>query len=68
MAGMNPRNVENKGSRAGRNGKGFGLIGTGSHSESGAWHPTVSYLVLLVILEAAAFVALRYTFRKVHGG
>lgn len=32
------------------------------------WHPDVSYLVLLVLAEFVALLALRYAFRHVHGG
>jgi hypothetical protein len=31
-------------------------------------HPSVAYLMLLIILEYAALVAMRYFFRTVHGG
>lgn len=69
MAGMNPRNISQEGSAAvGRNGSGWGLLGMGGQGEGGTWHPTVTYLVVLVILEFLAFAAMRYTFRKVHGG
>lgn len=34
----------------------------------GGWTPTVASLVILVTLEIAAYVALRWAFRTVHGG
>lgn len=33
-----------------------------------AWHPTVVNLLVLVIVEIAAYAALRYAFRSFHGG
>lgn len=32
------------------------------------WTPTVSNLVVLIALEIAAYVALRWAFRTAHGG
>jgi hypothetical protein len=32
------------------------------------WHPTVLYLVGLILVEMAAFGFLRYYFRAAHGG
>lgn len=32
------------------------------------WHPTVLYLVGLILVEMAIFGALRYYFRGAHGG
>lgn len=32
------------------------------------WHPTVVNLLVLVVVEIAAFAALRYFFRTFHGG
>lgn len=32
------------------------------------WHPTVMNLAILIVLEIAAFAALRYAFRGAHGG
>lgn len=32
------------------------------------WTPTVANLVVLVVLEIAAYCALRWAFRTVHGG
>lgn len=73
MAGINPRNVNQDGSNAsqgqsvGRTGKGWGMTMLSNRRE-GPWEPTVTYLLLLVILEFAAYAVLRYTFRSVHGG
>ena len=69
MAGMNPRQVAQTGSTpsVGVNGKGWGLAGMGSRG-GGGWTPTVTYLLLLVIAEFAAYALLRYTFRQVHAG
>lgn len=33
-----------------------------------SWHPTVAYLMFLVVCEYAALVLLRYVFRHAHGG
>lgn len=33
-----------------------------------SWHPTVAFLMLLVVAEWATLVFLRYTFRHAHGG
>lgn len=35
---------------------------------SGQWHPTVAYLLALVIAEIAFFGVMRYVFRTAHGG
>jgi hypothetical protein len=51
----------------GRNGGGWGL-GLSSRNRTGPWEPTVVYLLLLIVLEYAAFIGLRYTFRGTHGG
>lgn len=32
------------------------------------WTPTVANLVVLIGLEIAAYLALRYAFRRAHGG
>lgn len=46
-----------------------GAGGAAQQIQAGAQtHPTVTFLVLLVIAEFAALVALRYCFRNVHGG
>jgi hypothetical protein len=72
MAGINPRGVTNSGSNApqgqsvGRTGKGWGI--TAFNGGGAGWSPTVSYLLILVVLEFFAYAALRYTFRSVHGG
>lgn len=34
----------------------------------GSWHPTVANLAVLIVLEVAAYAALRYVFRSAHGG
>lgn len=72
MAGI-PRgqlsNTAPQGQAEGRSGKGFGLVGmTGDSSPLGDWEPTVVYLLVLVIIEFAAYCGLRYAFRNVHGG
>ena len=33
-----------------------------------AWHPSAGWLVMLVIVEFGAYLALRQTFRHAHGG
>ncbi len=35
---------------------------------STTWHPTVINLLILVVLEIAAYAILRYSFRQFHGG
>lgn len=35
---------------------------------SGAWTPTLLNLVVLIAIEIGAYIALRWTFRAVHGG
>lgn len=46
--------------------------GGGAYSDSmpsvTTWHPTMSFLMLLVIVEYAAYIGLRYYFRSAHGG
>jgi hypothetical protein len=32
------------------------------------WHPTIVSLMVLIVVEMAAFAALRYAFRTAHGG
>jgi hypothetical protein len=32
------------------------------------WSPTVANLVVLIVLEIVAYCALRWAFRKAHGG
>jgi hypothetical protein len=32
------------------------------------WHPTVINLLVLIVLEMAAYAALRWAFRTAHGG
>lgn len=34
----------------------------------GTGHPAVTYLIILILLEYAAYLTLRYAFRSVHGG
>lgn len=41
---------------------------TAKVSQAGSWTPTVSNLVVLVVLEIVAYCALRWAFRTVHGG
>lgn len=73
MAGFSGRNVNQQGSNApqgqsvGINGKGWGLTSLGG-GRSGPWEPTVTYLLVLIVLEFVAYAALRYTFKSVHGG
>jgi hypothetical protein len=48
---------------------GIGAGGAANHVAMGQdLHPSVTFLFILVIAEYAAFVALRYFFRNVHGG
>lgn len=35
---------------------------------TGGSHPTVLFLVVLVVMEIGAYAALRWAFRSVHGG
>lgn len=35
---------------------------------AGAWTPTILNLLVLITLEIAGYVALRYAFRSAHGG
>lgn len=57
-----------QGQAEGRNGYGWGL-GMGSRNrEDGSWEPTVTYLIVLILAEFAAYAALRYAFRSTHGG
>lgn len=48
-------------------GKGYGLF-AGRMNSKGQWEPTVVALIVLILLEFAAYAALRYSFRSVHGG
>lgn len=41
---------------------------TGPAPVDTAWHPTVAYLMALVVFELAAYAGLRYVFRNAHGG
>jgi hypothetical protein len=41
---------------------------TAPMSGNSGWTPTVSNLVVLIALEIAAYMALRYAFRTAHGG
>lgn len=34
----------------------------------GSWTPTVANLAVLIVLEIAAYIALRWAFRTAHGG
>lgn len=38
------------------------------NAAGGTWTPTVVNLVVLVVIEIAAYAALRYVFRTAHGG
>lgn len=58
-----PPNAGGTGSMAGPKG-----AGTRSLFNSEGWTPTVSNLIVLVALELAAYVVLRYVFRTAHGG
>lgn len=40
----------------------------GSGASPQDWHPTVLNLAILIVLEMAAYAALRYAFRTAHGG
>lgn len=61
-----PRNLPFSGVGAG--GGAQGLNPRVLLSGNDAVHPSVAYLMLLVLIEYAALLALRYTFRNVHGG
>lgn len=48
-----------------------GPTGTGIRSaltKTTSWHPTVAYLLVLIVVEIGAYAVLRYTFRSFHGG
>lgn len=47
-----------------------GPSGTGVRSALNVttWHPTVVYLLCLIVLEIGAYALLRYSFRAFHGG
>lgn len=55
---------------AGGQGSMAGPKGAGSRSlfSSDGWTPTVSNLIVLVLLEIGVYAALRYAFRTAHGG
>jgi hypothetical protein len=59
-----PPVVGGQGSMAGP--KGASL--TSSPSGTSGWTPTVANLIVLITLEIAAYVALRWAFRTAHGG
>lgn len=69
MAGI-PRGYQSstapQGQAEGRSGYGWGL--RTSRSTDGGWEPTVTYLLVLVLVEFLAYCALRYAFRSTHGG
>lgn len=48
-------------------GKGYGLF-AGRIASGGQYEPTVVALIVLILLEFAGYVALRWSFRTVHGG
>lgn len=71
MAGINRNRVASTsptGSSVGSMGNGYGLPGNIIGSSSSNWHPTVVFLLALVVAEVVGYCALRYTFRSVHGG
>lgn len=41
---------------------------TRGRTTNGGWTPTVANLLVLVLLEIAAYCALRWAFRTAHGG
>ncbi|MGH7240416.1 MAG: hypothetical protein ACREHG_10210 [Candidatus Saccharimonadales bacterium] len=47
--------------------KGKVTAGTGNRTPS-AVHPTVAYLLILVVVEYTAYCLLHYVFRSHHGG
>lgn len=49
-------------------GAGGGAYAMPSKPSANAMHPTVAFLMLLVILEYGAYIGLRYYFRSAHGG
>mgnify|MGYP001616336392 CR=1 FL=1 len=55
---------------AGGQGSMAGPKGAGSRAlfSSDGWTPTVSSLLILVLLELGAYAALRWAFRTAHGG
>ncbi len=56
--------------KAGGQGSMAGPVGAGTRRIKApeGWTPTVANLIVLVALEIAAYVALRWAFRSVHGG
>lgn len=56
--------------KAGGQGSMAGPKGAGSRPlfKAEGWTPTVSNLIVLVVLEIVAYAALRYVFRTAHGG
>ena len=42
--------------------------GVTAPTSKGGWSPTVGNLVVLIALEIAAYLALRWAFRQTHGG
>lgn len=70
MAGVNRNRMTSTspvGSAVGSMGNGYGVQASIVSNKTN-WHPTVVYLLLLVVGEVVAYGALRYTFRSVHGG
>ena len=53
---------------AGGQGSMAGPAGAGTGQRAGGWTPTVANLVVLIALEIAAYIALRWAFRTAHGG
>lgn len=45
-----------------------GITAPGTGPRTGGWSPTVLNLLVLVALEVGGYVALRWVFRKAHGG
>lgn len=55
--------------RAGGTGSMAGPAGVATPGTNRAgWTPTVANLVVLIVLEIAAYAALRWAFRTAHGG
>lgn len=42
--------------------------GSAPKAPRATWSPTVTNLMILVLLEFAAYAALRYAFKSAHGG
>lgn len=66
MAGVERNDVNTVGSRG--RGWGLGTYVRNGNRWGGAWEPTVTFLIALIILEFVAFAGLKYAFKSVHGG